>query len=121
MYSDYGSSGFSPVVWLFTLALFILLIVAQWKIFEKAGKPGWYAIIPFVNQYQLFDIVYGQGWKFLLTFIPIVNIVYAYVVPFKLGKTFGKDTGFCLGMSLLGVIFYPILGFGEDEYEGPLC
>ena len=60
---------------LFVLAVAVFSIVIMWRIFEKAGEHGWAAIIPFYQNYVLFKITWGQGWLFLLLFLPIVNIV----------------------------------------------
>jgi len=53
----------------------IILIIAMWKVFDKAGKPGWAAIIPFYNTYILFEVAGMNGWMFLLMLIPIVNVI----------------------------------------------
>lgn len=102
-----------------SLIIAVLLIIAHWKIFTKAGKPGWGSLIPFYNLYLVFDIVYGKGWKFLWLIVPIVIIYYAIVVPFKMAKVFGKGFVFGLGMFLLSPIFDLILGFGSATYIGP--
>jgi hypothetical protein len=109
-----------PVVfWIFYIGIILLLIIAQWKIYEKAGQPGWAVIIPFYNLYILLKIVGKPGWWILLYFIPLVNIVIAIMVTHRLSKSFGHDVGFTLGLIFLGFIFYPILGFGESRYLGP--
>ncbi len=106
---------------LFYLALIVLMIAAQWKIFEKAGQPGWAAIVPFYNTYVLIVEVCKQPpiW-FWLTLVPCANIVallfIVFVLPFKLAEKFGKDTGFAVGLLLLGIVFYPILAFGDAQY-----
>lgn len=101
------------------LVISILTLVALWKIFVKAGKPGWACIIPFYSTYCLFDIAWGNGWLFLLSFVPFVNIVVMIMMYFKLAKAFGKGTGFGFGLLFLNTIFVLILGFGSAEYIGP--
>ncbi len=101
------------------LALLILMIVSQWKIYEKAGQPGWASIIPFYNIYILLKIVGKPGWWLILLFIPLVNIVIGIWITNLLSKSFGKDVGFTLGLIFLSVIFYPILAFGDAQYIGP--
>ncbi len=101
-----------------SLALAVLGIVAMWKIFVKAGEPGWAAIIPFYNLYVLFKITWGSGWKFLLLLIPIANIVFVIITMVKLAKAFGKSGGFAVGLIFLGVIFYCILAFDDSQYMG---
>ena len=101
------------------LAFGLVLIIAMWKIFTKAGKPGWAAIIPFYNTWVLLEIVGRPGWWLVLYFIPFVNLVMAIIVLFDLAKSFGKSGGFAIGMLLLPYIFFPILGFGKAQYQGP--
>ena len=97
----------------------ILVIVALWKIFEKAGKPGWAAIIPIYNIIVLLEIVGKPLWWIILFLIPFVNIIFGIWVTNLLSKSFGKNEGFTVGLILLPFIFYPILGFGSAKYEGP--
>lgn len=119
---DYSSASMeivnSPLYSILVFALSALLIAAEWKFFVKAGEPGWAALIPFYNTYVLFKIAWGNGWKFLLLLIPIANIVFSIMVNVKLAKAFGKGGGFAVGLILLPVVFYPILGFGSAQYEG---
>lgn len=100
------------------LALSILLIVANWKIYSKAGEPGWASIVPFYCNYVLFKITMGNGWLFLLMLVPVVNIVVSIMVIFKLASVFGKGIGFGFGLLFLSPIFLLILGFGSAEYQG---
>jgi hypothetical protein len=100
-------------------AIVVPVIIAQWKVFEKAGEPGWASIIPVYNVMVLAricgkDEVYG-----LLLFIPIVGIVFSVILMIELAKAFGKDVGFAIGLILLPFIFFLILGFGSAEYSGP--
>jgi len=112
---SYQASPFMSVVY---LAIAVLGIVAMWKIFEKAGEPGWAAIIPFYNLYVLFKITWGNGWKFLFLLIPIANVVFLIITMVKLAKAFGKSGGFAVGLIFLSVIFYCILAFGDAQYLG---
>jgi len=108
----------SPGMTFLSLALGVLAIVALWKIFVKAGEPGWAAIIPFYNLYVLFKITWGNGWKFLFLLIPIANIVFLIITMVKLAKAFGKSGGFAVGLIFLSVIFYCILAFDQSQYLG---
>lgn len=101
------------------LAIAVLCIIAQWKIYEKAGQPGWACIIPIYNYIILLRIVGKPWWWLLLMIIPIVNIIYLVWMLNMLSKSFGKDEGFTVGLIFLGFIFYPILGFGGAKYIGP--
>jgi len=114
---DYSYQA-SPGMSFLGLAVSVLAIIAMWKIFVKAGEPGWAAIIPFYNLYVLFKITWGNGWKFLLLLIPIANIVFYIITMVKLAKAFGKSGGFAVGLVFLSVIFYCILAFDQSQYMG---
>lgn len=100
------------------LAFVFLMIVSVWKVFTKAGKPGWTSIIPIYNMVVILEIVKKPIWWILLMFIPIVNIIIGFIVLHELSKSFGKGFGFTLGLIVLPIIFYPILGFGNAQYTG---
>ncbi|MBC8869987.1 MAG: signal peptidase I [Planctomycetes bacterium] len=100
-------------------AVIILLIAALWKVFSKAGKPGWAAIVPIYNCIVLLEICGRPIWWIILLLIPCVNIVILLLINIDLAKSFGKDVGFGIGLWLLGIIFLPILGFGKSQYVGP--
>lgn len=112
-----ASSGAGGVI-VFYLAIAIVVIAGMWKAFAKAGKPGWGAIIPFYNIYLMCKIAGRPGWWLVLYLIPIVNIVIAAIVAIDIAKRFGKGTGFGIGLWLLSVIFWPILGFGSATFTG---
>lgn len=103
---------------LFVLAVAVFSIVIMWRIFEKAGEHGWAAIIPFYQNYVLFKITWGQGWLFLLLFLPIINIVTCIITMIKLAKAFNKDGAFAVGLIFLNIIFLAILAFGKARYSG---
>ena len=108
----------SGIFWVIYVGILALLLVAMWKVFTKAGKPGWGAIIPIYNVVLLCDIAGKPGWWVLLYFIPLLNIVISIIVSVGVAKNFGKGTGFGLGLAFLSVIFYPILAFGSADYTG---
>ena len=103
---------------IFPLIILLVIIIAYWKIFEKAGKPGWAAIIPIYNIIVLLEIVGKPTWWIILYLIPLVNFVIAIIVINELSKKFGQGVGFTIGLILLPFIFYPILGFGSASYKG---
>lgn len=102
--------------WIFYFALLIFMIVVQWKIFVKAGKPGWGCIIPIYNNLLQLQIAGRPWWWILLFLIPGVNIVIGIIMIFNIANAFGKGIGFGFGMLFLPIIFYPILAFGDAEY-----
>lgn len=100
--------------WILSMALSILMIVSLWKIFKKAGKPGWASIIPIYNIYIMCEIAEKEWWYVLLSCVPFANI-YAMIVLYNgMAKRFGKSGGFVVGMILLPVVFFPMLAFGKD-------
>ncbi|MCC8408439.1 DUF5684 domain-containing protein [Mucilaginibacter sp. UR6-1] len=101
------------------IILWVIYIIGMWKIFTKAGKPGWAAIIPIYNIIVLLEIIGKPIWWLVLFLIPCVNIVFAVWAINLLSKSFGQSEGFTIGLLLLGFIFFPILGFGNYQYLGP--
>jgi Family of unknown function (DUF5684) len=117
-YSTQGEPP-SPVSIIFGLLVALLLIVAMWKVFTKAGQPGWASIIPIYNLYIWCKIVGRPWWWIILMLIPFVNLIICIILCIDLAKSFGKGVGFGIGLALLGIIFFPILGFGSAQYQGP--
>ena len=99
------------------LVILVLMLVVGWKVFTKAGQPGWAVIVPIYNVYVMLKIAGKPGWWLLLFFIPIVNLVIGILTLLALAENFGKGTGFAMGMLFLPIIFYPILAFGSAEYQ----
>jgi uncharacterized membrane protein YoaK (UPF0700 family) len=87
-----------------------------WKVFAKAGEPGWAAIIPIYNVIVFLKIAGRPWWWVFLLLIPLVNIIVGIIASLDVAKAFGKGAGFGVGLALLGVIFYPILAFGDAKY-----
>lgn len=112
------SAGVYIVSLIISLALSIFLIICLWRIFDKADEPGWASLIPFYNTYVMFKLSMGNGWLFLLCFIPIVNIIISIWLYFALAKVFDRGVGFGFGLLFLPIIFFPILAFGDAEYVG---
>lgn len=121
MTPDYGqaAAGMGAGMMIFTLIIGVIALAAEWKIYSKAGEPGWACIIPIYNLYVLYKIVYGKGIKFLVLIIPIVGEIAAILLIVRLGQRFGKGIGFILGMLFLSPIFLLMLAFGNSSYQGP--
>lgn len=102
---------------LFGLIVGLLLVISMWKVFAKAGQPGWAAIVPIYNYIVWCKIVGRPAWWVLLLLLcaPIFGII----LCIDMAKSFGKGVGFALGMVFLSPIFWPILGFGSATYQGP--
>jgi hypothetical protein len=102
---------------IFWLALALLMVASLWKVFVKAGEPGWAAIVPIYNVFVLLKIAGKPAWWIVLMLIPVVNFIVIVIVSIALAERFGKGAGFGVGLGLLGFIFYPILGFGDSQYR----
>ena len=100
------------------LLFIVLIIYSGWKVFEKAGQPGWAILIPFYNFYILLKIANKPGWWLVLMFIPLVNFVVLILMSIAVAQNFGKGVGFGLGLAFLGFIFFPILAFSDAKYQG---
>ena len=107
-----------------TILIVLVFIIAGWRLFSKAGKPGWAIIIPFYNLYIYTQIIQRPGWWILLYFsiaIPAVGalaLVFLSIVDqLRLAKVFGRSAGFGVGLILLGWVFFPILAFSGSQYD----
>lgn len=103
--------------WVIWIAAMVFFVATMWRVFEKAGKPGWACIVPIYNGLVMLDIAGKSRWWFLWYFIPIANIVVAFIVHIEIAHRFGRSTAFGVGLALLGFIFYPILAFGDARYS----
>ena len=101
------------------LAVIVLMIAGLWKIFAKAGQPGWACIVPIYNILVLLKIAGKPAWWVLLFLCGPVGAIISIIVNIEIAKRFGKGVGFGLGMAFLGPIFIPMLGFGAATYQGP--
>lgn len=113
-----GAGAAGAIVGIVYLAVVILMIASMWKIFTKAGKPGWAAIVPIYNIIVLLEIVDKPIWWIVLFFIPIVSLIASLLIFIALAAKFGKGTGFAIGMVLLAPVFFPMLAFGDAQYQG---
>ncbi len=106
-----------PILFI-AFSIVILEIIALWFVLEKAGEPGWAAIIPIYNYLMVIKIAGKPWWFILLMLVPIVNLVIYIIILNGLSRNFGKSEGFTVGLFFLRVIFIAILGFGKSEYSG---
>lgn len=115
-----GGSGIGGLIAaLVVLVVIVFYLGASWRVFSKAGRPGWLSIIPIVNTVVLLHIVGRPWWWVLLLFVPIVDFVILVLVFYDLARSYGHGAGFFLGLFFLSFIFYPILGYGGSRYRGP--
>jgi uncharacterized membrane protein YhaH (DUF805 family) len=103
---------------LVAVALYVLMVVALWRVLSKAGYAGWLAIIPIVNVVFLTKVAGFSGWLALLYLIPIVGFVFHIVVQLRVGRAFGHGWVFSIFLlALFYVIGYLIIGFSDDRYR----
>ncbi len=115
-----ASSGSSPGVMLVQVALVVATFAGLWKMFTKAGQPGWAAIVPIYNMVILLKLVGRPIWWILLFIVPLVNIVIAFILAMDTAKAYGKSGVFgFFGLFLFSFVGYPMLGFGNAQYLGP--
>ena len=118
---DQSAAGsFSPMFSIVVLAVVVILIASVWKVFTKAGQPGWAAIVPIYNVVVLLKTAGKPVWWLILFLVPFVNIVILFIVYISLAKSFGKGGGFGIGLVLLPFIFFPVLAFGNAQYKSSL-
>ena len=99
------------------LVVFVIVVAGMWKVFEKAGEPGWAAVIPIYNVVVLVKIAGRELWWVILFLLPCVNFVAAVMISLDIARKFGKDTLYGIGLAFLPFIFYPMLGFGGAQYN----
>lgn len=103
---------------LIPIASVVLIVASLWKVYTKAGEPGWACIVPIYNIIVLLKIAKKPMWYLILLLIPFINTIMLFVVYIAIAKNFGKGAGFGVGLALLGFIFFPILAFGDAKYIG---
>ncbi len=133
--------GSLTVVIIVGVAWYVLLVIACWRIFTKAGEPGWKSIIPIYDSYILYKISWAPGWFWVYLILVVISAVLsqfgsivvliialiftiaaavvAFIDNYKLSQAFDHGVGFAIGLFILQPIFLLILGFGDSEYYGP--
>jgi len=110
-----GGGGFA---FLIALVISVFVIAVMWRVFIKAGHPGWGVLIPFYNVVLMLRIAGKPGWWLIFFFIPVINLVVQIVMTIDIAKNFGKGGWFAAGLIFLPIIFFPILAFGDSVYIG---
>jgi hypothetical protein len=93
-------------------------IAGMWGAFSKAERPGWAAIVPIYNALVMIDIAGKPWWWLFLMMIPLAGVVFAIIIINEFVSSYGKGVGFTVGLILLPMVFWPLLGFGDAEYRG---
>lgn len=104
---------------LFSLAAVAYTIFVLYRVFEKAGVPGWKAIVPGYNLWTLCEIVWGRGTKMFFFLIPIYGIIIYFKTCTRLALAFGKPTSFGVGLFFVSPVFLSLLAFTNVTYIGP--
>lgn len=117
--SSSSASGIGMTLLFIYLIFIVIYLICAIKIFQKAGRKWWEAIIPIYSTYVLLQIIKRPGWWLLLLFVPFVNIVISIIIALDLAKVFGKSVVFAIfGLLLFSFVGYPMLAFGSAKYEG---
>jgi len=111
------SEGVESLATLIGLAVGLISIIGIWKVLVKAGQPGWAILIPIYQTIVIIQVAKRPIWWIVLMFIPIVNLIVTFIIMIDLAKNFGKGAGYGLGLLFLPFIFFPLLGFGDDQYQ----
>ena len=115
--ADLGGGGAGVGGLLVQVVLTVLMVAALWKVFTKAGEPGWAAIVPLYNFFVMLKIAGKPAWWIVLMFIPIANFIVLILVAMSIAKNFNKSGGFGIGLALLPIVFYPLLAFGDAQFS----
>ena len=99
------------------LSLIVIQLAGMWMVFKKASHAGWKALIPIYNLYVMLQIGESAWWWLVLIFVPILNIYALYKIHAGVARFFGKGIGFGLGLTFLGILFFPLLGFGGYQHH----
>jgi small-conductance mechanosensitive channel len=112
-----GFTIFYVLYMLFIFTISALLMACMWKIFVKAGRQGWEALVPGYNMYVQVEIIDKPVWWFVMNFVPIVNIPFAIMIYYELAKKFGKGAWFTVLMVVFPFIAFPMLAFGSAQFQ----
>ena len=115
-YSAKGELGTGGT--LILVAVLVVMIAAVWKVFTKAGEPGWAVFVPIYNAIVWLRVCGKPAWWIILLIIPLVNIIISLLASLGMAKNFGKGGGFGIGLWLLSPIFILILAFGDAKFQG---
>jgi hypothetical protein len=115
---DDGSGAGGLLFMIVYLGILLTTFAGMWATFAKAGEPGWAILIPIYNLIVLLKVADKPLWWIILFFIPVVNLIVAIATAISLANNFGKGAGFGIGLAFLPFIFYPLLGFGDAQYQG---
>lgn len=100
-----------------SIALCVVMCLALWKMFIKLGEPGWVGVVPIYNMYKLAEHAFGNGWTFLINFVPVVGMPY---FMYKVFKGFGAEDFPAIVLAILAPIGLIVYGFNKAEWLMPV-
>lgn len=122
-YDSSGAGAFVALILLIELLVFAVLYVgtaiAWMGVFKKAGYPGWIGFVPFYNSWVLVKIGGRPESNFWLQLIPYAGIYWTVLMLNNVSKSFGKDSGYTVGLVFIPWVFASMLSFGQARYLGP--
>lgn len=107
------------IVVLPSLGFLALWLASLWKLFVKAGEPGWAAVVPIYNLVVALKIAGRPTWMIVLFFFPLLNFVGAVLLCLGIAERFGKTPLYGVGLLFLGFVFFPLLAFSDAKYAAP--
>jgi len=113
--SQQAATTMSSTASLMILAFVLLVLISMWRVYERAGEPGWAILIPIYNTYVLTRIGRVSGWWVLAMFVPLLNVVALFVISIGVAERFNRGAGFGIGLTILPFIFYPMLAWGDGQ------
>lgn len=109
------SNRIVKTIMIVAVILFIYGTILRWRIYTKAGKPGWAAIVPVYRQIVMYQVCGLSAWLMLLWLVPILGWIAMFVIAimkrFCLAKEFGRGALFGFGLLFFPPIFQTILAF----------
>ena len=122
------------------LIMMVIVIISNFKVYKKAGEDGWKCLVPYYNYWTECKFLgLNTNWVWIVLAAPFISSILEGIIEIGLfslaasiilfyfnilraistAQSFGKDTGFGIGLFALPFVFYPILAFGKAEYIGP--
>ncbi len=115
---DAGGAG-GAIGGIFAAVWALVVVIGLWRVFTKAGQPGWASLVPIYNAWVLLKIVGRPGWWLVALLVPVVNVVFGVILCIDLARSFGKGSVYGLGLAIFSAIFTVHLGLGDARYTGP--
>ena len=94
------------VMMFFLFAILIIELIAAWKMFTKAGRPGWAAIIPFYNVWVWGKLAFKDNWKTIGLLVSMICYsVFSALASSEMASADGGVGAMSLLMSLFALVF----------------